>query len=421
MSDQHARGATHGSTARACLLANLRTRNLGNIALTQVMRRLLELQFGEDNVVPAHRAPHAVVELVVRSAPSSWAARVDRRVGRDRAEAPPVLSAALSPAGAESRTPSLTRRAGRWLAHTRPGLEARALKDRAAARAHYGRLAGCDEALWVPGGEISTLTHPRNRLLDMIYALDRGLCVGMANFSFEPSPQTLSVFRTFAARLAAVIVRDVQSIEPLTDAGVAAAAIRTCPDAVFMLGSPLIPDYVVTPKVRSETVGIVLHGAKSVDSASWARLIDELHRQGHPVQIISSHLEHDHKVIADVLGSVRTRSAVAVAPEFLDVQGYLDHLSGLRGVVTARFHTAVMGFVTGTPTVGVDTYGNKVRGGLTAAGLGSYAAPENEWVDYVLDALAGDPPSASTLGDIRTQILDTYAAAFPLTAQAGLS
>ena len=70
-------------------------------------------------------------------------------------------------------------------------------------------------------------------------------------------------------------------------------------------------------------------------------------------------------------------AGLTVLPEFTDIPRYLAHLAGLRAVVTARFHTAVMALVCGTTVVGVDTYGHKIAGGLATAGFGDGRASQD--------------------------------------------
>ena len=56
------------------LLANFRTRNLGNHALTRVMQSLVVRAYGDERTLRLHRMPHPVTEVVTTAPPERWAA-----------------------------------------------------------------------------------------------------------------------------------------------------------------------------------------------------------------------------------------------------------------------------------------------------------------------------------------------------------
>jgi hypothetical protein len=79
--------------ADVALLSNHKTRNLGNLALTQVVQRLLVERYGVEHVVALHRLPHPIADIATRPATRSasgrqssplWPRSRRRRVGRGR-------------------------------------------------------------------------------------------------------------------------------------------------------------------------------------------------------------------------------------------------------------------------------------------------------------------------------------------------
>ena len=108
-------------------------------------------------------------------------------------------------------------------------------------------------------------------------------------------------------------------------------------------------------------------------------------------------------------------AGLTVLPEFTDIPRYLAHLVGLRAVVTARFHTAVMALVCGTTVVGVDTYGHKIAGGLATAGFGAAVASGSDWPEQAGSIIAaGRRPDHASLATTRARIRTTWERVFPL-------
>lgn len=212
-----------------------------------------------------------------------------------------------------------------------------------------------------------------------------------------------------------MIARDERTAAALVDLGVDPAAMFLSPDAVFLAGSETVPELAPTStRPRRDVLGVVLHGITSVDASHFARVIGAARDAGLAIEILSSHLTIDGEVIDQVL-AVAGDTGVTVMPEFTDIPRYLSHLSGLHAVVTARFHTAVMGLLAGTTVVGVDTYGTKVAGGLTTAGFADALAEGDDWPEQAIAIIErGEPAERSRIDDARARVLATWSEVFPM-------
>jgi polysaccharide pyruvyl transferase WcaK-like protein len=403
------------------LLSNYRTRNLGNLALTRSVQRLLADAYGTDHLLALHRLPHPIADVAAASDVDRWASSLAKTVGpldglpparsTDRGEREPELA----PVAKEESTPSLPRRMTVQLAHTTAGTRVRARLDRDAGRAHLGALLGADDVVWNPGGEINTLSTPTTRLVEIEAALSRARRVAMVNLSFEATKETRAFFARRGARLDAVIGRDERTVAELVDLGVPAERARLSPDAVFLLGSDLLPELAPPPRreVR-DVVGIVLHGLTPIDAAKWGRVVEHIRAMGSRIEILSSHKAVDGKVIDQLLEAAGDAS-LTVLPEFTEIGPYLAHLSKLRAVVAARFHTAVMGLVSGTTVVGVDTYGRKVAGGLTTAGFTGAIATGDDWPEQAASIIEAGPTAATAdIDATRARVRSVWGEVFPL-------
>lgn len=403
------------------LLSNYKTRNLGNLALTRVVQRLLASRYGADHLLALHRLPHPIADVVTGSPLSGWQRSLERTVGDlgslprpDRStfgEREPDLAAI----GKEGGTPSGARALLGRAAHSGPGVRVRARLDRDTGREHLGGLAGVSDVVWNPGGEINVHATPSSRLLDIDFAIARSKRVALTNFSFEPTAETLAFFTARAPSFHRVIARDERTAAALVDLGVDPADMFLSPDAVFLAGSETVPELApTTTRTRRAVLGVVLHGITSVDASHFARVIGAARDAGLAIEILSSHLTIDGEVIDQVL-AVAGDAGVTVMPEFTDIPAYLSHLSGLHAVVTARFHTAVMGLLAGTTVVGVDTYGTKVAGGLTTAGFADALAAGADWPEQAIEIIErGEPAERSRIDDARARVLATWSEVFPM-------
>ncbi len=403
------------------LLSNYKTRNLGNLALTQVVQRLLTEAYGADHLLGLHRLPHPVAEQAARGEPSQWTGRLEHQIGRlsDLTAPPPEAYGERRPGLAsvpkETADPNAARRAAVALAHTAVGTRVRARLDRSTARTHVGAMLAADTVVWNPGGELNLSSTPTSRLVDLAVAMDQGRRTAMVNFSFEATDEAMAYFRVQARRLDRVIGRDQRTTEAMVDLGVDTSHVRLAPDAVFLLGSEVIPELgPAADQVRREVVGIVLHGLTDIDAPAWARVVQGVRRTGRAVEVISSHRATDGRAI-DHLVAATGPGQVTVLPEFSEIGPYLRHLGGLDAIVTGRFHSAVMGLLAGITVVGVDTYGSKVAGGLTTAGLASAAVSGTDWPEQAVAIIEAGPVLApSALHDIRARVLDAWRLTFPL-------
>ena len=96
-------GSSHGEDGAAdvALLSNYKTRNLGNLALTRSVQRLLATAYGPDHLLALHRLPHPIAELATRHDLDRWAASLRAQVGSlDTLPAP-------APGAYGERTPDL--------------------------------------------------------------------------------------------------------------------------------------------------------------------------------------------------------------------------------------------------------------------------------------------------------------------------
>ncbi len=402
------------------LLSNYRTRNLGNLALTRVVQRLLAEAYGAEHLQALHRLPHPIAELTAAGDVSTWTDHLQRFVGPlDRLARPPASAygerqPGLAALAKESAAPSRARSAALRVVHTRAGTRLRARLDRKKGQAHVAGILAAGAVVWNPGGELNSRSTPTSRLVDLTLALDQHRRVAMVNFSFEATPEALDYFRRQAPRLDRVIGRDQRTIDAMVDLGVEASRARLSPDAVFLLGSSVIPELAAVHGGRRGKVGVVLHGVIDIDARAWARVVDGVRRTGRSVEILSSHRSSDSRVIDQLLAETGD-GQVTVLPEFTDIGTYVSHLGGLDAVVTGRFHSAVMGLLAGTTVVGVDTYGSKVAGGLAAAGLASAAVCGADWPDQAMAIIeAGPVLSAQDLAGIRSRILEAWHQTFPL-------
>jgi polysaccharide pyruvyl transferase WcaK-like protein len=402
----------------AALLANFRTRNVGNQALTSVMQSLVVRAYGDQATLRLHRMPHPVTDLVTRRPPQEWSAAAQRLVHLDprTAEPGPAVhrTAQLPAAGAESAAPGLARRVATWAGHTTPGLWARAVQNRPAARDHLAALLAVDDVIWVPAGEIHTEGVPVGRILDISLAQGAGKRIMLVDLSFEPSPGARPHFERLAPGVHLAVPRDEPSAARFVDVGVPAERVRVVPDAVFLLGSGVLPELRVRRAGRARPrLAVVLHGLTAVDTEPWRRAISLAIERGWEVEVISSHLEQDVVAIRELLaGGLADR--VSVAPEITDVQTYLDRLAGFSALLTARFHSAVMGVLAGVVVCALDSYGTKVATGLQAAGLGDLVlTPEGvasgPWIDQFEHRLDhAQPVAVDDVSKLQNRILTSY-------------
>ncbi len=232
----------------------------------------------------------------------------------------------------------------------------------------------------------------------------------MVNLSFEPTPETIDFFRRRAPRFHRVIGRDEQTVRTLVDLGVEPDRAVLAPDAVFLIGSDLLPQFAPPPPAaKRDVVGLVPNGLTAIDGERWGVVAEEIRRQGSKIEILSSHKVKDELVINQLIETVGA-GRVTLVPEFTDISTYMAHLGGLRAVVTGRFHTAVMALICGTTVVGVDTYGQKVAGGLGAAGFGATVAEGPDWPEQAAAIVAaGRTASAVSIDRTRKLVLDVWA------------
>ena len=403
------------------LLSNYQTRNLGNLALTRSVQRLLSRAYGADHLLALHRLPHPIADLVTRRDLDRWAEALWSQVGppgdlpRPPAEVHGERVPRLATVAKEQATSSTTRDLAVRAAHSLPGLLLRARLDRGTGQTHLGALLAADDVVWNPGGEINTTSTPTTRLLEIEAALDQAKRVAMVNLSFEATPATRDFFRRRVSRFRWVMGRDEATVSTLIDLGADPERALLAPDAVFLVGSDLLPELAPpTTDTRRDAVGVVLHGLTAIDATRWARLVDAIRAQGSRIEILSSHKAVDGVVIRQLLDAAGA-DGVEVLPEFTEVGPYLAHLAGLRAVVTARFHTAVMGLVCGTTVAGVDTYGHKIAGGLTTAGFAGAVADGPDWPERAAAIVAdGDRPDPADLDATRARVRDAWSRVFPL-------
>ena len=405
------------SGADVVLLSNFKTRNLGNLALTTTVQRLLADAYGADHLISVHRMPHPIVEVATRGPLDGWVTRVESQLGPLDTLGPPPRTAygeqtpGLASLGKEQGEPSATRAVATRLAHTGLGTRVRARLERQGGRVHAGAIVAASDVVWNPGGELNEHSTPYGRMLDLAIALQQEHRASIVNFSLEATPAALAYFERVGPRLHQIIGRDERTVSAMVDLGVEQA--RLSPDAVFLVGSPVLPELPLPPPPpRREVIGIVLHGLTSIDAGSWATVVNRARRAGLAVEILSSHKTVDGRVIKQLLDETGD-DGVTVLPEFTDIPTYLTHLGQLQAVVTGRFHSAVMGLLCGTTVVGVDTYGTKIAGGLAAAGFGGAIAAGTDWPDQAEAIISAQPRAdPASIEQVRSRILEAWGEAF---------
>lgn len=391
---------------RAVLLSNVKTKNLGNVALTHIAAHLLSEQGLRLSV--RHRPPHAFTEAIVRHPHSEWKQRVERVLPQapvnESTEIPPPL-ASISESTARS---AVIEGLARPILRSRPVNAVRAFRAQQSAAQYFGALAEADHAFWVPAGELLETRHPVERELSMQFLVDRSVPVSVLNFSYEPHERTSRMFRRLGAAFDDCVVRDATSADRLRSDGIDADSISVCPDFVFMANSRDVPDLQLPdPGERNEQrIGLVFHGMTAIDRASWLEVVRLLRLRGLDPVILSSHPAVDARAIRTMQRAADGELSV-LTPADESVRSYMEVLANLGGVVTSRFHSAVLAAVVQTPVVGVDSYGTKVRGGLAAAGL-QHAAGDGRsgnWAEWAVEQLASKPVlTLRELERIRDQV-----------------
>ncbi len=406
---------------RLALLSNFQTRNLGNLILTTVIQRVLGLSYAEQPLIALHRLNHAVARTVTRQPIEQWVPKLQHAlnpIDALREDALPLgeRSPVRPSSHREEADPGWLRAASRQLVQTRPALQVRARAGRKDARAHVAAMLAADDIVWNAAGEIYAHGRPFGRLLELEIALANRKATAIVNFSFEPGPEVVSAFQRILPRLSLAISRDLRTADALKAFGMPADRIGVSPDAAFLIGSSLAPEFAPNPTAtKQDAVGIVLHGATPIDIDNWSAVVRIARQAGLQVHILSSHLQVDRTSIEQLVHAVGSEG-VLVLPEFTDAASYCRHLSGLQLVVTGRFHTAVMSIVSQTAVVGVDTYGTKVAGGLQLAGFGDSVATGTNW-SRAVERHIHHPLVAEhdRLEDCRRRVIDAYTSRFPLT------
>jgi polysaccharide pyruvyl transferase WcaK-like protein len=419
---------------RPVLLSNYRTVNLGNQALTAELQAV----FAELTGGPVHG---------VHRLPSVFEARLLRLHERGlwSRELQAVLTAGIrEPAGdVNTRTEAIDPApiehgvAGRsWLGtrNTRRRQAARHLRRLPGARElfeHQARanvarraalLEHADEVIYVPAGEINPFGFPIGRFFELALAQAAEVPVALVNFSVERPPTVIGeLSQQLFPAVERFAVRDERSGELVVDLGGRADRVAVVPDAVILTSELSDKERLRASKrwqPLAGATGIVANGLHgSSDAEGWCELVQELQHLGHRPVFLSSEAALDKAWFRAM--RARLGSDVAIAPEISDRREFLGLLGQLRGVVTARLHTAVLAAVAGAPTVALEAGSHKVGGALATIGLGHRCiriGPEG-WPTSAIQALTeATAPRSDEIERVRHRVRAAYREMFPMAS-----
>src|SRR5207253_11272547 len=115
----------------------------------------------------------------------------------------------------------------------------------------------------------------------------------IVNFTFEPADDALPRYRKIVPRLAVAISRDENAVDRFVEMGLPPERAVYCPDAVFLVGSPYLPEFQFDPVPKRDAVGIIFRGGANADFGPWRTAVEAIRRGGLEVDLISSHQEID--------------------------------------------------------------------------------------------------------------------------------
>jgi hypothetical protein len=400
----------------AAFLANFRSVNLGNDALTAEVGRHLRDAYGAANVTGFHRLAESLNTRLRAQRADAFAPEADdwaRRVAAAPARARDVGGLEAMEFGVHHQAmlggPGSARRVAAAAITRLPFVRSvRAARQSAAVLDQLAREAAHDHVVYMPAGEINPAGEPVTRLLEVAVAQRGGNRTALVNFSFEPTALVAQLAREVLPRCNAVYVRDERSIPRLADSGARAASIRVVPDAV--IGA----DIQRRAPVRAvERVGVAFNA--TLDSANlrvWIAAVTALQELGIDVTLLSNEHGRDERSLARV---ARETSAPLLPPptSFVDYARGLTHLDL---VVSTRFHTLVLALVAGVRAVGVEGTSDRIRGAFDVFGLHDVvvdARPaagdfDNSIVKAVLDG--GCALDAVRVGALAAEVRAAYAA-----------
>jgi polysaccharide pyruvyl transferase WcaK-like protein len=410
-------------TPSVALLTNLRSRNLGNLALSTAIQRLMSSAYGSEQLISLHRLPRPTIKLLTAgedSGPTVWLRRLEGHLGnpddlvRDaeaptRGERKPAMTSGWT-GGSKSTTRALAKKLG----ETNIALRANSYSQRTKARKHVAGILQGRDVVWNVAGEILRTRFEAARLLELTLAQGKKHPTAMINFTFEPSPRANEIYKSLMPKLSLAIARDEKAVARVLELGMAPERALYCPDAVFLVGSPFLPEFEIDPQPKRETIGLLFRGGVNTDIDQWTTIIRMIRRKGLEVDLLSSHQEVDIDLMEKLSAAVDDEG-VRVTPEFESVRHFCLHLSGLHALVTTRIHPAIMALCCSTPVLAIDTYGTKMADGLGAAGFGSCVVDANTWEDGVERTIENPAPvDEARLAACRQRIFETYRTRFPL-------
>ncbi len=320
------------------VVTKLRTSNLGNLALS---RHLIEHARRNDVVIALDRpmalSAFSLDWLSSRSDPVraiDWAARFIACL--------PTLLPPIPPPGECTRFVTPTAASASLLASMRPWL--RGVKPLLPGyRRRWATLRNASTVLVAGAGAVTdhdSLVH----LLVEVRALH------LAGIDVRPICQSVTVTNPALraalghvyAALPRIAVRGASSKAALVGLGVAPGRIEIAADFVWWVESSSAHRGPRAGVGVSLTPGVVREAGPRLSS-----LIDVATGSGEPVTAISS----DHAQDQIVLEAQVVNSGLRRQPVIADASHYVDDLASYRLIITARFHTAVLGLVAGTPVV----------------------------------------------------------------------
>jgi polysaccharide pyruvyl transferase WcaK-like protein len=353
----------------AAFLANFRSVNLGNDALTAEVGRHLRDAYGAAKVTGFHRLAESLNTRLRAQRADAFAPEADdwaRQVvaaptraaeagGLEAMEFGVHHQAMLGGPGSARRVAAAAITRLPLVRSVRAGRQSAAVLDQLA------REAAHDHVIYMPAGEINPAGEPVTRLLEVAVAQRAGNPTALVNFSFEPTPLVARLAQEVLPRCNAVYVRDERSIPRLIESGAKRDSIRVVPDAV--IGALLKRR---DPVRAIERVGVAFNA--TLDSANlrvWTAAVTALQEVGIEVTLLSNEHGRDERSLARVARDTRA----PLLPPPTSFADYARELADLDLVVSTRFHTLVLALVAGVRAVGVEGTSDRIRGALDVFGL----------------------------------------------------
>lgn len=369
---------------KIALVTRAKTRNQGNVALSLVWRNLLAEAFPSSQIVVMERIPsylkrYALADFERARDPIKRFEMVAEKIAaRTRRSAKPNLASdpIVLDLGAPSK-PGLTR-LKKW-ANLRNRLANLGLFNRSFAD-RQSTVAACDLMVMNAAGEfLPGLTDtPLQYMLDLRVAQKLGLRTAFVNTSFEiqnPLVRRIALHTLDHADL--ILFRD----EPSGDNYRAAGGKRetlTLPDAAMLFGE------MCKPAAPNGRVAIAISAALCANESEilkWRSLARSVQEAGFTPVFISNEWSTD----VPHFGPWLEEDGFEALGANLQLEQFIEMVSGFDVMVSSRLHSCVLGIVAGTPVIPVEMGTFKIKGYFSQIGISVCpVAQGTDWVPPLL-------------------------------------